>query len=107
MTRHRIESCGFGGKLASVRQVNRPVLELRADLGSTIELFRREILAAAELDGAETVILGCMALFGLAASIPSPVPVVDPARAALSMAESLVRMGLSNSTVPLAQRGAA
>jgi len=103
MTRHRIEGYGFGGKLASVRQVNRPVLELRADLPNTIELFRRQIEAAVAEDGADAVILGCMALFGVAGRIPASVPVVDPALAALSAAEGMVRMGLSNSLADAAR----
>ena len=99
MTRQRVLGYGFGDKLVSVRQVNRPVLELRANLTDTIARFAAEIEAAVA-EGADSVILGCMALFGVAAQIPAAVPVVDPALAALTSAEAMVRMGLSNSQKP-------
>lgn len=104
MTRQRIEAYGFGQKLLSVRQVNRPVLALRADLPATIELFRAQIDAAAHEDGADAVILGCMALFGVAAQIPTTVPVIDPALAALTTAEGMVRMRQSGNPLTLAGR---
>ena len=99
MTRQRVLGYGFGDKLVSVRQVNRPVLELRANLPDTIARFAAEIEAAVA-EGADSVILGCMALFGVAAQIPAAVPVVDPALAALTSAEAMVRMGLNNSQKP-------
>ena len=93
MMRHRVASYGFGQKLVSVRQVDRPVLELRADIESTKRLFAEQIDAAAD-DGADAVVLGCMALFGLAQQIDARVPVIDPALSALTTAEAMVRLGL-------------
>lgn len=95
LNRLRIESYGFGAKLTSVRQVNTPVLELRADLDRTLERLAEEVRAAGA-EGADSVVLGCMALFGLAPRIDARVPVIDPALAALNMATAMVRMGLSN-----------
>jgi allantoin racemase len=91
MMRQRIEGYGFGPKLTSIRQVDRPVLELRQDIDATISHFSQQIRATAD-EGADAVVLGCMALFGLAARIDAPVPVIDPALAALSMAQSLVAL---------------
>lgn len=96
LNRLRVEGYGFGGKLTSVRQLDTPVLELRADLNRTLERLAQEV-AEAEQDGADSVILGCMALFGLAPRIKANIPVVDPALAALNMATATVRMGLTNS----------
>jgi allantoin racemase len=96
MMRHRIASYGFGPKLVSVRQVDRPVLQLRTDIENTKRLFAQQIDAAVD-DGADAVILGCMALFGLAQQIRAAVPVIDPALAALTAAESMVRLRLARS----------
>jgi Hydantoin racemase len=95
LNRMRIEAYGFGPRLNSVRQVDTPVLELRADLDRTLERLAEEV-AAAERDGADSVVLGCMALFGLAPRISANIPVIDPALAALNMATATVRMGLTN-----------
>ena len=96
LNRMRIEGYGFGGRLASVRQIDTPVLELRADLDRTLDRLAEEV-AAAERDGADSVVLGCMALFGLATQIKASIPVIDPALAALNVATATVRMGLTNS----------
>lgn len=95
LNRLRIEGYGFGAKLASVRQVDTPVLELRAEIGRTLERLSEEIRGA-EAEGADSVILGCMALFGLAPRISTRIPVICPALSALNMASAMVRMGQSN-----------
>lgn len=95
LNRLRIESYGFGDKLTSVRQVDIPVLELRADLDRTL-LRLGEEANAAEAEGADSIVLGCMALFGLAPRIVTDIPVIDPALAALTMATAMVRLDFSN-----------
>lgn len=82
--------------LARVRIIGTPVLELRRDMGATRDRLNRLIDEAAREDSADVVILGCMALFGVAATLDAPVPVIDPALSALTMAESLVTMGLTH-----------
>jgi allantoin racemase len=94
-------SVGVLDKLASVRAVGIPVLELYADLDATaarvVEVGRR----ALEEDGADTVILGCMTMAfaerhrALADALG--VPVVSPAHAALKLLEALVGAGLRHS----------
>jgi hypothetical protein len=46
-----------------------------------------------------------MALFGVARELDAPVPVVDPAPAAMSLAQDLVAMGLSHAPSAYAARG--
>jgi allantoin racemase len=95
---HRV---GVSEKLASVRAVDIPVLELAKDrersINRMIALGRR---AVAE-DGADTLALGCMSMGFLEAHqiIASEVgvPVVNPVYAALKMLEALLGAGLRHS----------
>jgi allantoin racemase len=75
------------------------VLELRRDMEATRARLSGLIGEAVREDGADVVIFGCMALFGVAATLDAPVPVIDPALSALMMAESLVTMGLTHMPV--------
>lgn len=100
-TKHQIRNAGVSDKLASVRAINVPVLELHQDRDRTkkltIEMGRRAI----EEDGADTLILGCMSMgfLGVAEEVTSDlgVPVLNPARAALGFAEALVGSRLTHS----------
>ncbi len=96
LTRQRVAALGLKALLASTREIDRTVPELRADLDATCRLLSAEIAEAAHRDGADAVVLGCMALFGITERLETPVPVVDPARAAIAMAETLVAMGLTH-----------
>lgn len=94
---------GVGQKLASVRSVGIPVLELYKDRD---RLFSRVIevgRACIEADGADTIVLGCMtmAFAGQHRDLERVlgVPVVNPALAALKLAEALAATGLSHSKV--------
>src|SRR3989441_10502928 len=95
---HRV---GVSEKVASVRAVDIPVLELAKNrersISRMIELGRR---AVAE-DGADTLALGCMSMGFLEAhqtiSAEVGVPVVNPVYAALKMLEALVGAGLAHS----------
>ena len=94
-------STGVLEKLASVRSVDIPVLELYRDLdrtfGRMVEVGRRCI----EDDGADTLILGCMTMafaerhsdLGEALGVP----VISPAHASLKLLEALVGAGLRHS----------
>jgi allantoin racemase len=94
---------GIGGSLASVRDIDTPVLELQ-DKKVLHERLLGEIEKAVNLDGAEAVVLGCTGMMGLARSLAesmarkgTPVPVVDPTAAAIGYLELLARSGLSQS----------
>lgn len=95
---------GVGGKLASVRSVDIPVLELEADLVRTRAQLVEEAVIAVERDGAEALIFGCTGLMGCAGAVRDgllargiDVPVIDPIPTAVSVAAALVRVGLSQS----------
>lgn len=94
--RARAHAHQMGALLTRVRIIGTPVLELRRDMEATRARLNRLIGEAVEEDDADVVIFGCMALFGVAATLEAPVPVVDPALSALMMAESLVTMGLTH-----------
>jgi allantoin racemase len=94
----RIAMLGLDKKLASVRSLDIPVLDLKNRekvIGRLIETGRK----AVDEDGADTLVLGCGSMFGLAekASKELGVPVVDSPYAGLKMTELLVKMGLSHS----------
>jgi allantoin racemase len=94
-------SVGVLDKLATVRTIGIPVLELYRDLDATAGRIAQAGKRAIEEDGADTVILGCMTMafaerhLELAAALG--VPVVNPAHAALKLAEALVGAGLTHS----------
>ncbi|MHC9237775.1 aspartate/glutamate racemase family protein [Pseudooceanicola sp. 502str34] len=96
VVRARVRAMGLEGQLASARILRKPVLELRADLDATRTLIRAEIAKCVEEDRADAVVLACMALYGLSETLAAPVPVIDPATAALHMAETMVAMGLTH-----------
>lgn len=92
---------GVAEKLASVRAVNIPVLELNRDLNGSIQRVVEIGEKALREDGADTVILGCMSMGFLHADSQMGsalgVPVINPVDAAIKMAELKIGMGLSHS----------
>lgn len=100
-TERQIRNVGLAGKLASVRAVNIPVLELHHDRDRTIAAVVEEGRRALLEDRADTIVLGCMSMgfLGIAESVAPQlgVPVVNPARAALRFAEAIVGSGLRHS----------
>jgi allantoin racemase len=100
-TRWQVKKAGVGEKLASVRAIDVPVLELARDRQGTLEKMTREGQRAITEDGADTLVLGCMTMgFMMVAEELSQrlgVPVVNPARTALKVAEMLVGAGLTHS----------
>jgi len=100
-TERQIWNTGVGERLASVRAVGIPVLELHEDrdraIAATVE--QGEIAIADER--ADTLIVGCMSMGFLgiaeAASEKLGVPVLNPGKVALKYAEAIVGAGLSHS----------
>ncbi len=92
---------GVDSKLASVRAVNIPVLELAGQREKTYQQMLQAAQLARDSDGAEVVVLGCMtmAFLGehrrLAGALG--LPVVNPVQAALKLLEAQVAMGLAHS----------
>lgn len=97
----QVRNVGVAEKLASVRAVNIPVLELHHDRERTIAAVVDEGRSALLNDRADTLILGCMSMGFLeiaeAVTTELGVPVLNPARAALRFAEAIVGAGLSHS----------
>lgn len=92
---------GVLAKLASVRAVEVPVLELASDRAATMEKIIAEGRAAMIEDRAQALVLGCMSMgfLQVAEEVQEAlgIPVINPSRVALAMAEGLVRSGLSHS----------
>lgn len=88
-------------RLASVRAVEVPVLNLATERSHVIEAFVQEGKKAIEEDGADVLIPGCMsmAFLGIAEDVQKElrIPVLNPAAVALKTAELFVHLGLSHS----------
>lgn len=96
-----IRNGGGGAKLASVRAVNIPVLELHRDRELAIEVTLEEGRKAIEQDRADTLIVGCMSMGFLeipeACQAELGVPFLNPARVQLKFLEAMLGAGLSHS----------
>lgn len=99
------ERAGLDRRLVSVRGIDMAVLEIRNRRDEAVKKIIETARKAMTADKAEAIVLGCLGMIGLAAAVreATGIPVVDPAFAALSLAESLIVQGLSHSkkTYPL------
>jgi len=97
----KVWELGLGARLASIRSLGIPVTEVRKDLKKTYSLLEKECDKAVKKDGADVIILSCMALFGMADRLMEKikVPIIDPALAALKVAEMLISVGLTHSKI--------
>lgn len=86
-------------KCASVRSVAIPVIDLEKEKAEQEQRVFAEATKAIEEDGADTIVLGCGGMLGVAEQVSQQlgVPVIIPAIAALKICESLIRMGLVQS----------
>ena len=77
------------------------VLELESEPERAVEAIVEQSRQAVEIDKAEVIVLGCGGMAELEAKVAAAtgVPIVDGVRAAVTIAESLVRLGLSTSKV--------
>jgi allantoin racemase len=90
---------GYADRLASIRSLDVPVSEVSKHSDKVIDLVVEEANIAVEEDGAQVVIQMCGFMVEYYKMVVErvEVPLVEPIRAALKMAESLVRLGLSHS----------
>jgi allantoin racemase len=95
---------GLESKLASIRFINVPVLNLHKGEAGIAELLVEESIKAIEEDGAHVIVLGCTGMSGLAKAVRTglvgrgySIPVIDPIVAALKMVQILVEMKLTHS----------
>ncbi|MGW2898737.1 aspartate/glutamate racemase family protein [Streptomyces sp. NPDC001212] len=95
----RLLLAGLNERCASVRASGLPVLELEADPARAADAIVAEARRAVDEDRAEVICLGCGGMAGLDQKISAAtgVPVVDGVAAAVTLAEGLVRLGLSTS----------
>ena len=97
----RLKLAGLYQRCASVRASGMAVLELEENPLAAMEAIVREAELAIRDDKAEVICLGCGGMAGLDEQIRqrTGVPVVDGVTAAVTIAESLVRLGLSTSKI--------
>ena len=95
---------GVDEKLASVRVIDIPVLELETEPERLTTELAQASLAAVEQDGAHAIVLGCTGFLGCAEAIAATLrthghvlPVIDPVPATVCMADGMVRAGLAHS----------
>lgn len=94
-----VRKYGFEDRLASIRFIEVPVLELEKRKEEVKNGLLLESRKAIEEDRADVVILGCTGLVGMARELKGAlnIPVIDPAQASLKFAEILVDMKISHS----------
>ena len=97
----RLKLSGLWDRCASVRTSGMAVLELESSPHKALEAIVRQAELAVREDKAEVICLGCGGMAGLDERIRqlTGVPVIDGVSAAVTIAESLVRLGLSTSKV--------
>ena len=97
----RLRLAGLLERCASVRSSGLAVLELERDPGAAVEAIAEEAALAVGEDRAEVICLGCGGMAGLTERVVerTGVPVVDGVAAAVTLAEALVRLGLTTSKV--------
>jgi allantoin racemase len=90
---------GLAARCARVRASNVPVLALEEPGSDARRAIEAEIKRALAEDGAEVIVLGCAGMTDLVRDLERSVgaPVLDGVACAVSLAESLVRIGLKTS----------
>jgi allantoin racemase len=102
---NRAKIYGLQDKLASVRAVEIPVLELEDDRDRLVNLLADEAQLAIEQDGAHVMLFGCTGMIGAAQAVEDElgrrgypdVPVLDSMVWAVKMAEAIADMGVKHS----------
>lgn len=104
MLENQAKVYGVRDKLASVRSVDIPVLDLESDLDRVKRVLTEQAVIAVQQDGAGVIIFGCTGMLGCADAVRAgllskglDVPVIDPVPAAVRFAVALVDTGLSQS----------
>ena len=97
----RLRALGVEAKLASVRSVDMPVLDVARQRGAVLERLSEIGRSAVREDHADVLVLGCMSMgfLGVTEEVGKEigVPVVNPVTAGLKTAEMVVAMGLAHS----------
>jgi allantoin racemase len=100
---NKVMEAGLGGKLASVRSINMPVLDL-TNVKKLTDALVGESVKAIEDDGAHAIILGCTGMLGVEADLQDAlkkkgyeVPVIYPVAIAVKYLETLILLKLKQS----------
>lgn len=92
---------GSADALASVRHIETSVLEVNQNHEAAVGRMLEQGRLAVESDGADVLVLGCMSMgfLDVAEEMTAElgVPVVNPSRASLHIAEATVALGLTHS----------
>jgi allantoin racemase len=95
---------GLADRLASVRPILVPVLDIHSSFDATLKAAIEKSAAAVQEDGACVILPGCGLLANMASHIASgleergcPAPVLNPRAVAIKLAESLADLGQSHS----------
>jgi allantoin racemase len=103
---HNIHAYGLGDRVASVRIVDVPVLELHNRKKKVLRHLVDESVKAIEEDGAGVLIIGCTGLAFLKNDLERElrdrgyeIPIIDSILTALNFAQMLIRSGLKQSRV--------
>ena len=101
MIEDRLKLAGLDARCASVRASGMAVLDLEAQPERAVQAIVQQAALAVSDDHAEVICLGCGGMAELEAKVRerTGVPVVDGVAAAVTIAESLVRLGLGTSKV--------
>ena len=99
--KNKIMRLGLEKKYCSTRSINTKVLSLAKDKKSTLDKLIKAGKKAINEDGADILVLGCMsmAFHDITEVVEKKlgVPVINPVKASILMAESLVKMKLAHS----------
>lgn len=97
----RLLTAGLLERCATIRAADVPVLALETDPRAAVDAIVEQARVAVVEQRAEVICLGCGGMAGLAERVTDElgVPVVDGVTAAVTLAEALVRLGLSTSKV--------
>jgi len=100
-TQKLVEDTGLAARLGSIRPINLPVLEIRTQPEKTLDQMVSIGERMIEEDNADTLILCCMSMAfqNIAGELSRRlgVAVIDPLAVSVTLAESLVRIGLTHS----------
>lgn len=98
---HNLQRYGLASRCAAVRSSEVAVLELEDGDSDARRRVAREIAAAVREDRAEAIVLGCAGMTELAQEFEREygLPVLDGVVCAVSLCESMVRLGLQTSRI--------
>jgi len=101
---NRARQYGVYEKLASVRSIETPVLDLESSAEATAHALTEQAILAVEGDRADVILLGCTGLLGCAERVRGTlvgkgydIPVIDPLPVTVRIAAAIAGVGLSHS----------